>query len=180
MIITTNPAKLDNCLLVISHMHTYPDSPWIHISSVLSSVNRSSDAPECVSSCPQDRSQVLRSPQHHPLRPMVDPVQDCTWHTCLQRCPSMQAAALLASEVCLPRVRVLGCVPRTALGCWVPTGCTLPSQNSGARPKPSHTWWWDLAQPCWWNVEKEILGGQAWCFITSIATAVSLHRALWI
>lgn len=35
-----------------------------------------------------------------------------------------------ASEVCLPQVRVLGCVYRIAPGCWVPTGCTFPSQSS--------------------------------------------------
>lgn len=173
MTITTNPSELDNCLLVISHAHTYPDSPRIHVSSVLSSVNRASDAP--VLFCPQDGSHFLRSPWRHPLQPVVNHVQDCSRHTCFQRCPSAQAAALPPLRFVFLECVCLGVFPGSHLAAECPLGTHF-------HPKvPFHTWWWHLAQPHWRNLEKELLGGQAWPhFITTIATAVSLHRALWI
>lgn len=133
MTVTTNPSKRDNCLLVISHSHTYPDSPRIRVSSVLSSVNRSSDACKGVLFCPQDGSHVLRSPWRHLLQPVVDHVQDCTWRSCFQRCPSSQAVALSASEVCLPMC--LGVFPGLHLAAECPLGAHFhprvpaPGQN---------------------------------------------------
>ena len=127
MTITTNPSELDNCLLIISHTHTYPDSPRIHVSSVLSSVNRASDALFCF------------APRMAPISWEVHDVTRCSpwWITfktalgtpvfrgALQRrqWPS-RLWGLSSSSAC-----AWVCFQdRTC--CWVPTGCTFPSQSS--------------------------------------------------
>lgn len=158
------------------HHQPYPHLSWFTSNPCFISIVISKQSQWCpVLFCPQDGSHFLRSPWRHPLQPVVNHVQDCTWHTCFQRCPSAQAVALPPLRFVFLECVCLGVFPGSHLAAECPLGAHF-------HPKvPFHTWWWHLAQPHWRNLEKELLGGQAWPhFITSIATAVSLHRALWI
>lgn len=117
MTVTTNPSELDNCLLVISHTHTYPDSPRIHVSSVLSSVNRSSDAPEDVLFCPPGWLPCPEKSMTSPAAARGGSRSRLHSAHLFSEVPFSAGSGPPASEVCLPRVRVLGCVSRIAPGC---------------------------------------------------------------